>query len=141
MSRLCLDTSAYSRFRRGDREAVQHIDAAEWVGVPAIVLGELRFGFRAGTRAQHNETLLRELLASPVVDILPVDDEVASHYADILVDLRRAGRPVPTNDIWIAATAARSGAAVLTSDVHFREIARVATVMLSSDRPRSPGAR
>lgn len=134
MRRLCLDTSAYSRFRRGDREAVELIDAAEWVGIPAIVLGELRSGFRLGAQPQRNEAMLRELLASPVVEVLVVDDAVSDHYADIVRDLRRSGRPIPTNDIWIAATAARAGALVLTSDDHFTSIAQVGSIMLTTGR-------
>ena len=54
-----------------------------------------------------------------------------SHYADIVVELRRLGTPIPTNDIWIAALAAREGATVLTTDGHFASIGRVGSVILS----------
>ena len=130
MSRYCLDTSAYSHFRRGDAEVVGLIDGAEWLGLPAIVLGELRLGFQLGGRANANETELQEFLSSPVVDVLRVDSDVSRHYAAILVDLRRAGTPIPTNDVWIAATAANAGATLLTYDEHFARIARVGTLLL-----------
>ncbi|MGE3277889.1 MAG: type II toxin-antitoxin system VapC family toxin [Vicinamibacterales bacterium] len=129
--RVCLDTSAYSHFKRGHARAAEVIDRASDIGVPAIVLGELAVGFRLGRRRVENERELATFLAHPVVALLEVDDEVAGIYADIVVDLRRAGTPVPANDIWIAATAARWGAPVLTYDAHFQAIARVGTVLLT----------
>ena len=130
MSRYCLDTSAYSQFRRGHEEVAALLDRAEWVGVPAVALGELRTGFLLGRRPAENEADLVEFLAHPVVATLSVDGEVSRHFAQIVVDLRAAGTPVPTNDIWIAATAARAGATVLTFDGHFEAIRRVGSVVL-----------
>jgi tRNA(fMet)-specific endonuclease VapC len=130
VSRYCLDTSAYSRFRRGDEGVVGILDRAEWVGVPAITLGELRTGFLLGGQRLRNESELAEFLANPIVEVLPVEAEVSQHYAEIVADLRRRGTPVPTNDIWIAATAARWGALVLAVDRHFEEITRVGSVIL-----------
>ena len=129
--RICLDTSGYSHFRRGMPEAVRTVTRARTVLLPAIVLGELRVGFRLGTRRAANEERLRQFIEESVVAILSVDDEAASHYADIVVELRRHGTPIPTNDIWIAALAAREGATVLTTDGHFAHIGRVGSVILS----------
>lgn len=129
--RICLDTSAYSYFRRGAPEAVRTVTRARWVGVPVIVLGELRVGFRLGGRTIENEERLGEFIAEPVVTILDVDDDAAAHYADIVVELRRAGTPLPTNDIWIAALAARDGATVVTTDGHFARIGRIGSVILA----------
>lgn len=131
MSRYCLDTSAYSNFQRGDPRVVELIDRAEWIGIPAIVLGELRVGFALGGDRDANEEMLGEFLAEPVVEVLGVDGEVSRQYADIVVDLRRAGTPVPTNDVWIAATSARAGAIVLSYDEHFEAIARVGSMVLA----------
>jgi predicted nucleic acid-binding protein len=131
MSRYCLDTSAYSRFQRGDPGVVEVLDRAEWVGVPAVTLGELRTGFLQGGQRIRNESELGEFLANPAVEVLVVDEEASRHYAEIVVDLRGAGTPLPSNDIWIAATAARWGALVLTFDKHFEKIARVGSVVLS----------
>jgi tRNA(fMet)-specific endonuclease VapC len=133
--RICLDTSAYSHFKRGDPEAVDEIAAARGVGVPAVVLGELRAGFRLGRQADRNEDELREFLSNPVVHVLDVDDEAASFYADLVVDLRRGGTPVPTNDIWIAALAVREGATVLTYDRHFADIRRTSAKILDHAAP------
>ena len=130
MSRICLDTSAYSNFRRGMPRVVEYLDRAEWVGVPSIVVGELRAGFQLGSRTDDNAAELDEFLSHPFVEILLVDTAVAQIYGEIFADLRSRGRPLPTNDIWIAATAARAGATVLTFDKHFESIARVGSIVL-----------
>jgi tRNA(fMet)-specific endonuclease VapC len=130
MNRVCLDTSAYSHFTRGESAAVKIIAAARWIGIPSIVLGELRTGFLLGGQAARNEEELRRFLHHPLVEILDVDDEAARIYAEIMVVLRKAGTPLPTNDIWVAAVAARDGAAVLTYDEHFRLIPRVGSTIL-----------
>ena len=73
---------------------------------------------------------LDRFLSNPVVEELVIDTEVGRIYAEIVVDLRAAGTPLPTNDVWIAATAARSGATVLTYDDHFNAIARVGAIVI-----------
>lgn len=125
--RFSLETSAYSHFKRGHQGIADVLDSAEWIGVTSIVLGELRAGFGAGKRRAANERELTELLQNPSVHVLSVDDDAASIYAEIVLALRHAGSPIPTNDIWIAAVSAREGATVLTFDDHFRKIARVGT--------------
>lgn len=132
MTRLVLDTSAYSHFRRGADAAISLITAASWIGMTAVVLGELRAGFGLGTRRARNEHDLAEFLSNPVVHVLDVDDEAAEIFAEIIVALRAAGTPVPTNDIWIAAVAAREGVHVVTYDAHFGLISRVGTHVLPS---------
>jgi tRNA(fMet)-specific endonuclease VapC len=130
MTRFCLDTSAYSHFKRGHAVVVEALDSAEWVGVPAVTIGELWAGFLQGTRVADNGAELEEFLENPVVELLPVDDQVGRIYAEIVVELKRKRTPLPTNDIWIAATAARAGATVLTYDPHFNQIVRVGCLVL-----------
>jgi predicted nucleic acid-binding protein len=130
MTRFCLDTSAYSHFKRGHAVVVEALDSAEWVGMPAVTIGELWAGFLQGTRVADNGAELEEFLENPVVELLPVDDQVGRIYAEIVVELKRKGTPLPTNDIWIAATAARAGATVLTYDPHFNQIVRVGCLVL-----------
>lgn len=130
--RRCLDTSAYSQFKRGDPQVVDLIDRAEWLGVPVVVLGELAVGFRQGARRHENQSALEDFLANPVVEVLPVDEDMAGIYADIVLDLKKAGTPLPANDIWIATVAVRHGATVLTYDQHFRSIARVGSTILTA---------
>jgi tRNA(fMet)-specific endonuclease VapC len=134
LNRFCLDTSAYCNFLRGDPQVIALIDSAVWLGVPAIVLGELRTGFMLGARREENERILAAFLRNPVVEVVVVEEETAEIYADIVVALRSAGTPLPTNDIWIAAVAARVGAPVLTYDAHFGQIHRVSSRILPEKR-------
>jgi tRNA(fMet)-specific endonuclease VapC len=83
-----------------------------------------------GGHAAKNEDDLQRFLHHPLVEILDVDDDAARIYAEIMVALRKAGTPLPTNDIWIAAIAARKSAAVLTYDEHFRLIPRTGSTIL-----------
>ncbi len=130
MSRFCIDTSAYSHFKRGDHQVVALLDTAEWIGVPSVVIGELWLGFLQGERLERNVSELNEFLANPVVHEIVIDRDVGRVYAEIVVALRKAGTPLPTNDIWIAAAAARSGATVLTYDSRFGSIQRTGSVVL-----------
>lgn len=132
MSRICVDTSAYSHFKRGAREAIDAVTSAREVLVPVVALGELRVGFRLASRGAVNERELAKFLARDVVRVLEIDDEVAEIYADLVVDLRRAGTPIPTNDIWIGALAVRAGASVLTYDAHFEAMRRVSVRRLDA---------
>ena len=131
MSRYCLDTSAYSHLKRGDAAIVGLLDSAEWIGVPSIVIGELWVGFLGGDNAQRNEVELAEFMANPAVEEIVVDSRIGRIYGEIVGTLRRAGTPVPTNDIWIAAAAAAEGASVLTYDDHFALVQRVGSILLS----------
>ena len=130
MSRFCIDTSAYSQFKRGHHEVAELLDGASYVAVPSIVIGELWLGFLGGTKARENELELSQFLEHRVVEEVPIDRDVAKIYAEIVRALKAKGTPMPTNDIWIAATAARVGATVLTFDKHFGAIERVGSLVL-----------
>ena len=130
MSRHCLDTSTYSRFKRGDPQVVDLVDGAEWPGLPCVVLGELWTGFLLSDRIEWHLAELAQFLDNPVVHEIVLDRNVGRIYGEIVVALRRAGTPLPTNDIWIAAAAAHTGATVLTYDDHFNSIQRVGAIIL-----------
>ena len=132
LSQYCLDTSAYSNFKRGDRQVVDILDGADWLGMPSVVLGEIEIGFLLGNpdRLAENREELRMFLSNATVEELVVDSEVSRIYADIVVSLRKAGTPLPSNDIWIAAISSRAGATVLTYDAHFDLIQRVGSHFL-----------
>jgi predicted nucleic acid-binding protein len=122
VKRILLDTNAYTAFKKGDRSAVEIIRAVETVGFSTVVLGELLSGFAAGRRAAGNRAELAELLDSPRVSVFAVDATTAQYYAHIYTGLRRRGRPIPTNDLWIAAAALQHGLAVFSYDKHFHEV-------------------
>jgi tRNA(fMet)-specific endonuclease VapC len=128
MKRLLLDTSAYSGLLRGHKEIHRRIRQAEAIYVNPIVLGELRAGFGIGMRARKNEDYLGRFLASPRVAVLTIDAETSERYALILNSLWAAASPVPTNDIWIAASAMQHGLAVVTTDAHFLKIPQILVV-------------
>ena len=125
MSRLLLDTSAYSAMRRGDRRLLQALREASEVILTTVVLGELLYGFVGGTLESKNREVLRDFLDSERVDVVPVDEETAERYAAIRNHLRGRGRPIPTNDLWIAASAAQHGLVLLTLDKHFTDVPHI----------------
>ena len=125
MSRIFLDTSAYSAFKRGHLELRHRIREASQIQLNPVVLGELRAGFLKGSRLRENLGELAQFLASPRVNMVAVDEETAVRYAMILDSLRRAGIPIPTNDIWIAASAMQGGSVLLTTDPHFRRVSQI----------------
>lgn len=125
MSRLTLDTSAYSAFMRGHTELRTALEGAEQIHISPVVLGELYAGFQGGSRRRQNERKLLLFLSSPGVSITAIDDETAVAYAEILNFLRNTGTPIPTNDIWIAAGAMQHGLRVLTTDVHYKRVPQV----------------
>jgi tRNA(fMet)-specific endonuclease VapC len=125
VSRILLDTSAYSRILRGDVRLARAMQEADEIAVNAIVLGELKAGFRKGRHRDRNEQELAEFLASPRARLLVLDEETADRYAVILDSMRSAGNPIPTNDVWIAASAMQHGFRILTTDQHFRKIPQV----------------
>ena len=94
--------------------------------------GELGAGFLIGRQRRANEAELEAFLSNPVVEEVPVDIAVARLYAEILTALRKAGTPIPTNDIWVAATAAQVGATVLSADRHFEAVKRIGSLVLGS---------
>ncbi len=126
--RILLDTNAYSDWRRDGRWNETIITASE-VLIPAIVLGELRYGFQGAAQGPENEIKLQNFLRSPVVRVVTVGDPTSRSYANLKYFLRKAGTPIPENDIWIAALAVEHGVPVLTLDGHFEKLPQVARVM------------
>ena len=120
--KVLLDTSAYSALQRGHQPILDVMRRSETVAVSAVVLGELYSGFRAGNRWAENTAQLAQFLSKPSVRILDVTEETALRYAEVDVYLRKKGRPLPRNDVWIAAVALEHGLQLVTLDAHFREI-------------------
>ena len=120
--KLLLDANAYSDFMRGQEQVVQHVRSAELLLMSPFVIGELLYGFRNGRHFEKNRVQLDDFLSMSVVEWLPVTLSTSYRYSRIVMDLRRKGRPIPTNDIWIAAHAMESGAELLSRDRHFKEV-------------------
>lgn len=124
--RILIDTNAYVRLRQGHRSTMEAVREAERMYLSCIVAGELLFGFHHGARFEENHRKLLAFIDSPVVDLVHVDLETADRFGRISTLLRRAGTPIPTNDIWIAAHAMQIGAELLTFDAHFSTVAGLA---------------
>lgn len=122
MKRVLIDTNYYVAFKRNEASAVNLLRHAEHIGMCTVVLGELLAGFRCGGREAENRRQLDQFLDSPRVEILDIDEETADFYAGIFRALKEKGRPIPSNDLWIAATTLRHGLALATQDEHFRHI-------------------
>ena len=120
--RILLDTSAFSELKRGNEAVADLVRNAERILFSVVVAGELQYGYHRGTACAANLSDLKAFLANPFVMLLPVTFETADRYGRIACRLRDKGRPIPTNDIWIAAHALETGAALVSFDVHFAEV-------------------
>jgi tRNA(fMet)-specific endonuclease VapC len=117
-----LDTSAYSAFNRGDERLKKWFLTENQIIVPLIVVGELRAGFAAGTRATENEHLLQRFLDAENVNTTTLTHVTTSLFADIYLQLRQNGTPIGTNDMWIAALCLETDCLLLTLDSDFSNV-------------------
>jgi predicted nucleic acid-binding protein len=106
----------------GDNSIKDIISNASSLIISPIVLGELISGYDQGSKSKNNKLELQQFLDSPRVKILPITSDTAHFFSQVLITLKRKGRPIPTNDIWIAAQALEHGCVVCTFDKHFYEI-------------------
>lgn len=120
--RVCIDTNAYSRLMGGHAPLAHLLETADEVLVPATVLGELHAGFEMGSRRETNRRQLDEFLRQPGVRTIIVTDDTAERYGILVSQLMRQGTPLPTNDIWIAASALDVGARLVSYDAHFSHV-------------------
>ena len=124
--KLLLDTSAYSGFRTGVPSVVEKISGSDSVLISPVMLGELMYGFRKGSKFDQNMRMLRRFLEHEAVEVAPLGEVTADRYSRIVLQLKKDGSPIPINDVWIAAQAMEHGADLLTSDRHFEKIGGLA---------------
>lgn len=122
MRAIAIDTNAYAAFKRGEPQIVAVLQHAPSILVSVTVLGELLGGFAAGQRDSANRIELSKFLSTPHVTLAQCTPATADLYALVYSALRRKGQPIPTNDLWIAASSLEHGAALLTLDAHFKNI-------------------
>jgi len=120
--KILLDTNVYSALMRGHEAVAEQIRMAEHILISTVVAGELLYGFRHGNRYQQNRNQFESFLTSPFVELLPVTFTTADRFGIIAASLRRRAKPIPSNDIWIAAHALETGADLLSFDAHFAEV-------------------
>ncbi len=129
--KILIDTSAYVAFKRNVHDAVELIVNSEQILFSPIVLGELMFGFRNGTRFKQNMNDLDDFLQHAAVKLINIGKVSSDRYSRIASQLRRQGTPIPTNDIWIAAQTMEHGAELITSDRHFQSISGLVYTLVS----------
>jgi len=122
MKHILIDTNIYSYALRGDQSVINILQKAEVIGLSSISIGELFSGFKGGSREKKNREELDLFLDSPRVQLFYVDEVTADYYAEILNNLREIGKPIPTNDIWIAACAFQHGLKLYSKDAHFKSV-------------------
>ena len=120
--KICLDSDAYSRLAKGDRSVSVTVRDADEVILSAIVVGELIAGFRNGTRFESNRSQLRTFLADRRVTFVAIGPATCDHYGIIMASLKSKGRPIPTNDVWIAAHVLETGSELVSGDRHYEAI-------------------
>ena len=122
MRKILIDTSAYSHLLRGSAEVLNALGRADIVHMSVFVLAELYTGFKGGSKETRNKDLLERFLRRPTVRTVPATRETAEVFAEIKHALRKAGTPLPINDVWVAAHAVETGSVLVTFDAHFKQI-------------------
>lgn len=130
--RALLDSNAYSRLMRGDDQTAAVARDATEILMSAVVIGELLYGFRHGSRFDRNAADLRSFLDNLYVSFVPVGPVTADRYSRIAAALRARGNPIPTNDVWIAAHAMETGADLVSADRHFEAVDGIAWLRLGN---------
>jgi len=120
--RVALDTTRLTDLFRGDAELADRLGECDEVWIPLMVIAEIKAGFHGGSRQHRNELLLQTFLAKPTVGILLPGRDTAEHYGRLFVQLKRAGTPIPDNDLWIAALVLQHDLPLITRDGHFESV-------------------
>jgi len=119
-SNKLLDTSIVIELFKGNIIVTSFMENQRLVSIPFAVLGELYLGAYRSSKPQKHIKQIKDFLKK--CDVLAADNETANQYALIKTELLNKGRPIPENDIWIAATSIQYGLALVTRDKHFNEI-------------------
>jgi tRNA(fMet)-specific endonuclease VapC len=122
MKKIIIDTNAYTAFMTGDEYILDALAEAETTFLSAIVIGELHAGFRGGTRWSDNKAQLTRFQQKTTVRILDVTAETAELFGQIKHSLKKAGTPIPLNDVWLASQAIETGSIIVTYDAHFAKV-------------------
>ena len=129
--KLVLDTNIYCDFAEGVPDTVEAIALhGEQIYMPAVVIGELVFGFLKGARQQFNERKLRQVISRLKIEVVDVTADVARKYALIFLSLQNKGTKIPINDVWIAACCMEVGGTLLTRDKHFKAVEQIDSMII-----------
>lgn len=130
---LVLDTNVYCDYAEGLPSTVDLLaEYGDAIFMPAIVVGELIYGFMKGTRREFNEKTLQDIIRKLEIAIIRVNADVARKYAIIYLSLVNKGRKIPINDVWIAACCMHAGGVLLTRDRHFKAVDQIESIIIES---------
>lgn len=118
---MILDTNALSGYLDRMPEAVEIVSEARELAIPVIVAGEFAFGIAQSRHREEYERSLQRMLDRCTV--LEIDIETARHYAAIRLELKSSGKPIPANDLCIAALSRQHAIPVMSRDSHFDFVA------------------
>lgn len=135
---IVLDTNRYVAFKRGDSDAIEIIKRTPAIIINPIIMGELLCGFALGNREERNKKELELFLSSERVQFFNINKETGGYYSKIYRDLRSKGKPIPTNDIWIAATAMQYSLSIFSCDKHFGHISDLRVISKLEDLIETP---
>ncbi len=99
MNNILIDTNIYTSALKGDHETIVVLQWASSIVISSITIGELLSGFKAGNKEKQNREDLADFLDTPRVLMYGIDENTAGFYAEIINNLRKIGKPIPTNDI------------------------------------------
>jgi len=119
---VLIDTNAYVSFKRGESSILEVIQYAETLAISPIVLGELLSGFECGNKIKKNRDDLQQFLQSSRIRVFSITSDTANFYSQIYSSLKNKGKPIPSNDMWIAAQTLENGCVLCSHDKHFKAI-------------------
>ncbi len=128
--RIAIDSNRYTDFCRALPEVVEVVENAMEIYIPLIVIAEQRAGFAHGTNREKNERTLTKFINNEGVFVLSPDDQTTYFYADLYSYLRKKGKPIPTNDLWIAAMVLQHNLVLFDRDSDFDQLPQLARLPL-----------
>ncbi len=128
--KIAIDSNRYSDFCRGVPKVVELVEQAVEIHVPLVVIAEQRAGFAHGAQREKNERVLTRFLNNPGVFVAVPDEQTTFFYADLYAYLRKRDRPIPTNDLWIAALVVQHNLVLFDRDTDFDALPQLARLRL-----------
>jgi len=125
VSDLLLDSCAVTNYLRGNERIRRHALTHNRIFLNPVVLAEVRNGFGSSRVRDRSDQILGDFLAAHRVDVLPITSETSIRYSELWYYLKRLGKPIPQNDLWIAASAWEHGLTLLTLDDHFQVLPQI----------------
>jgi len=125
---IALDTNAYSALQKGNKIVSETVRKSPFVGLPVIVFGELFYGIFDGNKTEENSKILDKFINIDRVNILHIDEMTAKIFGEIATELKKIGKPIQQNDIWIAALCKQHDYSLITNDGGFQNITGLQTI-------------